>query len=77
MSTTTAIGKEGEEAAAAFLQRHGYDILCRNYRFRKAEVDIIARKAQLLVIVGLLAFLSQISPGSFHTPLARQPAVCG
>lgn len=51
MPTTTAIGKEGEDAAAGYLQRQGYDILCRNYRFRKAEVDIIARKEDLLVVV--------------------------
>ncbi|MDE2995657.1 MAG: YraN family protein [Bacteroidota bacterium] len=35
-------GTKGEDLAAAYLERHGFVILERNYRFMKAEVDLIA-----------------------------------
>ena len=44
MATHNELGKKGEQLAVDFLENHGYDILERNYRFDKAEVDIIARK---------------------------------
>lgn len=37
------LGKRGERAAAAFLERHGYDILDRNWTCPAGEVDIVAR----------------------------------
>ncbi|MCU0340917.1 MAG: YraN family protein [Spirosomaceae bacterium] len=42
-------GKKGEEAAAAFLVEKGYEILERNYHFRHAEIDIIAKKNKILI----------------------------
>ncbi len=45
-------GKRGEELASAFLVSQGYQILERNWRFKKAEIDIIAKdKADVLVFV--------------------------
>ena len=38
-----ALGKKGEELAVAHLQAKGYEILHRNWRYGRAEVDIIAR----------------------------------
>ncbi len=37
--------------AAAHLQQAGYTILHRNYRYKRAEVDIIAQKEAVLVFV--------------------------
>lgn len=37
-------GDVGEQAAAEFLKRSGYEILKRNYTVRGGEIDIIARK---------------------------------
>ncbi len=37
-------GNIGEQATAEFLQRHGYEILKRNYTVRGGEIDIIASK---------------------------------
>ena len=51
MESTLEIGYEGENAAAAFLVEHGYTIIERNYRFRKAEIDIIAWKGAVLAVV--------------------------
>lgn len=47
----TAIGREGEEAAAAFLSAQGYHILGRNVRFRTGEIDIVAQDGSVLVFV--------------------------
>lgn len=44
-------GQAGENRAAAYLQQNGYVIVRRNYRHRRAEVDIIAQKENLLVFV--------------------------
>lgn len=43
--STTNLGKQGEDQAAAALQQAGYRIVCRNYRSRAGEIDIIAEKA--------------------------------
>ncbi len=45
------LGKKGEELASEFLTSKGYKILCRNYRFQKAEIDVIAQINDLLVVV--------------------------
>lgn len=39
-----ALGKAGEELAAAFLEQKGYRILRRNYWCRVGEIDLIAQK---------------------------------
>ena len=44
-------GQAGEHRAAAYLQQQGYTIVRKNYRHRRAEVDIIAQKENLLVFV--------------------------
>ena len=40
--TNTEIGKKGEDIAAGFLEAKGYAVTDRNYRFQKAEIDIVA-----------------------------------
>ncbi len=51
MAQHNEFGKKGEQMAVAFLEKSGYDILKRNYRFQKAEIDIIALKDTVLAIV--------------------------
>lgn len=51
MAQHNILGKQGEEMAVAFLQEKGYEIVARNFRFQKAEVDIIARKEGVLAVV--------------------------
>ena len=48
MNTNKSTGEEGEELAAAYLQKKGYTILERNWRHRHWEVDIIASKEKFL-----------------------------
>lgn len=42
-------GQCGEQRAAEFLQRHGYVILARNYRWKHGEIDIICADVRYLV----------------------------
>ena len=51
MAAHNELGKLGEEMAVAFLEKAGYIILETNWTFQKAEVDIIAQKDNILVIV--------------------------
>lgn len=51
MAYHNKLGEKGEQLAADYLLQHGYVIEERNYRFQKAEVDIIARKGDILAVV--------------------------
>ena len=51
MAQHNELGKEGENLAAAFLEKNGYQICERNWTFQKAEIDIIAQKEDVLAIV--------------------------
>ena len=44
-------GAWGEDYAAAYLRRHGYRILARNYSCRFGEIDIIASDWHYVVFV--------------------------
>lgn len=51
MAEHNELGKLGEEMAVEFLEKAGYEILETNWVFQKAEVDIIARKDEIVAIV--------------------------
>lgn len=51
MAEHNDLGKLGEELAVDFLEKNGYEILEKNWTFQKAEVDIIALKAEVLAVV--------------------------
>ena len=51
MADHNDLGKLGEEMAVEFLQKNGYEILETNWTFQKAEVDIIAKKENILAII--------------------------
>jgi len=51
MAQHNDLGKIGEEKAIAYLQSIGFTILDKNWRFKKAEVDIIAQKDNLVIAV--------------------------
>lgn len=44
-------GRHFEEAAAAFLEKEGYEILEKNYRCNIGEIDLIAREGAALCFV--------------------------
>jgi len=55
MGRQHVLGKEGEDHAVLLLEQKGYVILERNYRFKRAEVDIIARDGKYIVFVEVKA----------------------
>lgn len=51
MAQHNELGKKGEELAVELLIKKGYAILETNWRYQKAEVDIIAQKGEILAVV--------------------------
>ncbi|HLR91170.1 MAG TPA: YraN family protein [Balneolaceae bacterium] len=49
--TTKQIGDHGEELAASYLEAKGWLIFDRNYRFEKAELDIVATDRNYIIFV--------------------------
>jgi putative endonuclease len=43
-------GRQGEELAAAWYSSHGFAVLDRNWRCPTGEVDLVARRGDLLVV---------------------------
>lgn len=44
------LGQRGEDAAVAYLERTGYEIVERNWRCQAGEVDIVALDERVLVL---------------------------
>jgi len=51
MAEHNDLGNKGERLALDFLVANGYTILEKNYRFQKAEIDIIAQKEDILAVI--------------------------
>ena len=60
MADHNDLGNLAEEMAAEFLIDLGYKILTRNYRFQKAEIDIIAVFNKEIIIVEVKARSSDV-----------------
>lgn len=72
--TNSELGKLGEDIAAGYLQDLGYEILVRNWRFNRVELDIVARKDSILVFceVKTRRSVSHGIPSDAITPLKLQ-----
>ena len=51
MADHNDLGKRGEEIAAGFLEKKGYQILETNWRQWRNEIDVIAMDGKYLVII--------------------------
>ena len=51
MKNTRDKGAFGEEFAADLLKKNGYRILCRNYKGKHGEIDIIAEIGEYILFV--------------------------
>jgi putative endonuclease len=51
MSDKIKKGKEGEDMAARFLMEKGFEIIERNYRYKRSEIDLIVKKNNWLIFV--------------------------
>ena len=49
MNDKDALGQQGEQLAADYLQRAGFRILARNWRCAEGEIDIVAADRRTLV----------------------------
>ena len=54
-TTSQQFGKIAEDMAAIYLQKQGFSIVDRNYRYKKAEIDIIAQKDLCLCFIEVKA----------------------
>ena len=67
------VGKLGEDIAVKYLQEKGYQILDRNFKrkispFLKSEIDIVARKKDLICFVEVKTLLKSYSGPQFFSP---------
>lgn len=51
MGKRNLLGKKGEDIAVLFLEQYGFSILARNWRYKRAELDIIAMDDKTMVFV--------------------------
>ena len=51
MAQHNELGEIGEQRAIDYLIRQGYTILERNWRFQKAEIDIMAQKGKIVASI--------------------------
>ena len=50
------LGTKGEKTAAEYLEKHGYTIICKNYRAGKSELDIISKIDSTLIITEVKSY---------------------
>ena len=60
------VGQHGERHAERFLRRLGYEIIDRNYRWQRGEIDLVARDHGTVVFVEVRTHRVK----SFGDPLA-------
>ena len=58
MALHNELGQQAEELAVNYLSANGYEILHRNWKYAKLEIDIIAKKNELLRIIEVKALKS-------------------
>lgn len=51
MADSHRLGARGEELAARHLERAGWRIVARNYRFGHREIDLVARRGRVVAFV--------------------------
>ena len=49
--TQNTFSRIGEELAAKYLLGKGYELLCKNFRIKNGEIDLIMRTHELLVFI--------------------------
>jgi putative endonuclease len=47
--TRRALGIAGEDAAAAWYEANGYEVVSRNWRCREGELDLVVRRNRVIV----------------------------
>ncbi len=60
MARHNKIGEMAENLAADYLERKGYKLLERNWRFSRAEIDLIAMDGEILVFIEVKSLGSDV-----------------
>ncbi|TDU43683.1 putative endonuclease [Gelidibacter sediminis] len=70
MAHHNELGKIGEKLALEYLISKGYEIVCTNYFYQKAEIDIIAKHKHMMICVEVKTRNSDFfgDPQDFVTP---------
>lgn len=70
MAHHNELGKLGEKIAADYLLSKGYEIVCKNFFYQKAEIDIIAKHNDMMICVEVKTRNSDFfgDPQEFVTP---------
>lgn len=70
MSDKIETGAKGEELAAEFFSRKGFEIVARNYRHNRGEIDLIVRREDWTIFVEVKTRSSSDfgQPEEFVTP---------
>lgn len=71
------LGQQGERLAADYLNKKGYRIIERNYRYRRNEIDIIARFKGTLCFIEVKTRSSEEKghPAEAVTPQKQQEII--
>ncbi len=65
------VGREGEQAAARYLEENGYRIRERNFRCQYGEIDLVAEQGEYIVFVEVK---SRARETPYHPTLAMTEA---
>lgn len=70
MAHHNELGKIGEKIALDYLISKGYEIVCKNFYYQKAEIDIIAQHQNMIICVEVKTRNSDFfgDPQTFVTP---------
>lgn len=69
------IGRIGEELTCRYLIQHGYEIICRNYRIKGGEIDIIASDGTYLAFVEVKTRKPDSLDGGFEAVTKRKKSL--
>ncbi len=59
LTSKQKLGQNGEEIAVQFLKKDGHQIVSRNFRYGRSELDIVSLKDDVLVISEVKSFVSK------------------
>ena len=67
-------GIAGEDAAAAWYEANGYEVLARNWRCREGELDLVVRRIRTIVFCEVKARVNDVfgAPAEAVNHLKRQ-----
>ncbi|MBL4575986.1 MAG: YraN family protein [Opitutaceae bacterium] len=74
--SSSDIGSLGERAAEAFLRKKGYQVIVRNWRYKRDELDLICRDNEILVFVEVKTRSSRaLVPGYYAIDRRKKTAL--